>query len=626
MLETDPWGIDSGYEDALGQWRETGEATRTALLAAMKVDPARGRPPDDAPVLVIRRGAKLPRVEPGELTLEDGASRRVGGSLPRDLPPGYHALRRFSDGRVTKIIVCPKQCYLPAVPREWGWAVQLYALRSASSWGFGDLGDLRELARWSAERFDAGLIIVNPLHAAAPVLPQQPSPYFPSTRCYRNLLYLRIQEIPGAAQPGSALETLAAAGRELNRDRRIDRDTVFRLKSKALDMIWPRFQGDPDFDRYCRREGDLLFQFAVFCALAERFAAGWRGWPPEYRCPDSPAVRRFAEERKDRIRFHQWVQWLLDRQFAAAGEKLRIMQDLPIGTDPNGADAWIWQDLLAEGVTAGAPPDEYNTLGQDWGLSVFAPHKLRAAAYEPFVQMIRHTLRNGGGLRIDHVMGLFRLYWIPKDFGAAQGAYVRYPAEDLLGIVALESQRAGAVVVGEDLGTVESTARRQLLNDGILSYRLMWFEKAGPSRYPRRSLAAVTTHDLPTIAGLWRGCDLETQKRLGLKPNEKGLRAIRRRLRAMTGVPGDAPVEDVILRAHESLAQAPSLLLSVTLEDALALEERPNFPATTNDQWPNWSQALPAPLETFPEHPLLNAVGEVCSRRRAAAKAPSGQP
>jgi len=292
---------------------------------------------------------------------------------------------------------------------------------------------------------------------------------------------------------------------------------------------------------------------------------------------------------------------------------LPLLHDLPIGVDPNGADAWVWQDLLATDMTVGAPPDEYNTLGQNWGLPPFVPHKLRAAAYQPFRHTLQSALRHAAGLRIDHVMGLFRLFWIPREAEPHMGAYVRYRADELLAILALESARAQACVVGEDLGTVEAEAREQLDAHRLLSYRLLWFETAPPSRYPTRALAAVTTHDLPTIAGLWSGADLRTQQDLGLQPNTASLEAIRQRLQAMTGLPAAAAVEEVVLCTHQRLAEAPSTVILATLEDALAVVERPNMPNTTA-AWPNWARALPCPLEAIECHPLVQAVATALRR------------
>jgi 4-alpha-glucanotransferase len=579
----------------------------------MGVDAAEQSAPPATPVQVVRPHQMLPLGGPAELMLEDGTVLQIDAALPPDLPLGYHTLRPLDGGAAVQVIVSPRQCCGPRRARQWGWAVQLYALRSRSSWGIGDLADLRRLAAWSATTLQTDCLLVNPLAAAIPVLPQQPSPYFPSSRCYRNLLYLRMEEIPGAAELGADLERLASTGRALNQERVIDRDTIFRLKVAALEQLWQNFGGDPAFEQYCNTQGDALNHFARFCTLAEHYGQGWRHWPAAYRHPHTPAVQRFAAEHRERVRFHQWVQWLLDVQLAGVATALPMMHDLPIGVDPNGADAWVWQDLLAMDVTVGAPPDEFNTLGQNWGLPAFVPHKLRAAAYQPFRQTMQAALRHAAGLRIDHVMGLFRLFWIPREAEPSMGAYVRYPAEELLAILALESTRAHAFVVGEDLGTVEAAAREQLDAHRLLSYRLLWFETEPPSRYPVRALAAVTTHDLPTIAGLWSGADLQAQHDLGLQPNAAGLHEIRQRLQTMTGLRETAAVDAVVLRTHQLLAEAPSAVLVATLEDALAVAERPNMPNTTTE-WPNWSRALPCSLEAVERHPLVQAVATALQR------------
>ena len=624
-MSTDNWGIDGGYEDAMGRWHATPEATRSALLTAMGFDATGARPPAGAPVRVLRPGEATPLQGPAELRLEDGTVLPVDTALPPDLPLGYHELLPLDGGSPVDLIVSPGRCYLPADRRLWGWSAQLYALRSKESWGIGDLADLRRLARWSSQELGAGVLLTNPLHAATPGVPQQPSPYFPTSRRYRNPLYLHIEDVPGAIEAGTDLERLVEAGQALNRERHIDRDAVVGLKMQALERLWSRFPGDPGFERYCTEQGEDLQQFATFCVLAEQCGRRWRDWPEAYRRPDAPVMARFATDCADRVRFHQWLQWLLDVQLSRAAAELSLVQDLPIGVDPDGADAWVWQDLLATGVTVGVPPDEYNTLGQDWRLPPFVPQKLRAAAYRPFRQIIRATLRHAGGLRIDHVMGLFRLYWIPQSDGPKMGAYVRYPAEDLLAIVALESHRARAFIVGEDLGPVEEAAQVRLTAHRILSYRLLWFETEPPARYPELALAAITTHDLPTVAGLWNGTDLQSQHGLGLQPNEAGLHEMRQRLRTMTGLLESTPAQEVILAAHQLLAEAPSMVVTATLEDAMAVEERPNMPNTTTE-WPNWSLALPLALETFEVSPLARAIGEALRRRRPTPGATEGPP
>jgi 4-alpha-glucanotransferase len=292
------------------------------------------------------------------------------------------------------------------------------------------------------------------------------------------------------------------------------------------------------------------------------------------------------------------------------------MQDLPIGVDPDGADAWAWQDALATGASIGAPPDRFVTRGQDWGLPPFVPHRLRALDYGPFIETIRAALRHARGLRIDHVMGLFRLFWVPHGLPPAEGGYVRYPADDLLAIVALESQRAGATIVGEDLGTVEAGVRERLTATGILSYRVAWFEEQPPARYPALSMAAVTTHDLPTIGGLWTGADLAELQALGRAPDEAALEETRGRLAALSGAADGAAVADVIEAAHARLAEAPSLLVTATLEDALAVPERPNVPGTSRER-PNWSLALPLPLEALETAPLARRIAAGFAGRHA---------
>jgi 4-alpha-glucanotransferase len=608
---TDRWGIDSGYEDAFGTWRKTPAATRRALLELMGAEAA-----DDLPrVLVVRQGQRRRIDGGGEIALEDGPVISAGRTLPADLPIGYHELRPARGGEVVRLIVSPGRCHLPAALRTWGWAVQLYAARSRGSWGIGDLADLDRLARWSAGD-GARIMLVNPLHAAAPIVGQQPSPYYPSTRRYRNPLYLRVEDVPGARDLGPPLVELARQGRTLNAERRIDRDQVFRLKMAALERVWAHVAPGEPFEGYLKAEGDALREFATFCVLVEHHGADWRLWPDEYRSPASPAVARVAEQQRDRVRFHAWLQWLVDSQLARASSHLAMMQDLPIGVDPGGADAWAWQGIVTDGASVGAPPDRYNRRGQDWGLPPFIPRRLVAERYEPFIQTVRATLRHAGGLRIDHIMGLFRLFWIPRGAAPSEGAFVRYPADDLLAIVALESHRARAVVVGEDLGTVEPGVREQLAAHRILSYRLMWFETDPPRDYPVGALAAINTHDLPTIAGLWTGTDVEAQSALGLQPNVAGLREIRDRLAAMTRADEHTPLTDVIARAHEVLGEAPSAIVTGTLDDALAVPERPNMPQTI-DEWPNWSIALPAPIEEIESRPLVRAVARALGLRRA---------
>jgi 4-alpha-glucanotransferase len=600
--------IESSYIDALGKRRRASVEAVRAIRRALRAERLAAAP------LIVEQGTRR-RTGRAEVVLEDGSTLSISGTLPADLPAGYH---RIAIGRrqPQPLVVTPPACYLPTRYRTWGWAIQLYAARSRRSWGIGDLADLRRLGEWAA-RDGAGIVLINPLAAAAPVLPQQASPYFPSSRRFRNPLYLRIEEVEGAGVL-PALSDLAEKGRALLSDRRIDRDAVFRLKMRALERIWAiiRRRAIPGFDRYVEEQGASLQNFAASCVLAEQYGSSWRSWPKRFRHPRSPAIQQLLRDRRtgDRARFHCWLQYEIDRQLGRASRVVPAMQDLPIGFDPDGADAWTFQDVLAEGMSVGAPPDEFNTRGQNWGLPPFNPNRLRAAGYEPFIETIRHCLRHAGGLRIDHVMGLFRLFWIPSGMEAADGAYVRNHAHDLLSIVALESQRANAVIVGEDLGTVDERARQQLAERNILSYRLVWFEKGSPRRYPRQALAAVTTHDLPTVAGLWTGSDLAAQKRIGASPNEAGTHEIHDRLRRMTRATNRTSTTTVILRTHEQLATAPSRIVTATLDDAAGVEERPNMPATTGE-WPNWSIALPEPIEKLTRRPLARGIARALRRR-----------
>jgi 4-alpha-glucanotransferase len=610
--------------DALGR-RHRAPAATLAIIRRIIGQPSRGGKTKRIPDVIVARSGESPIVGPAEIQLEDGTTRTVPRRLPSDFPLGYHRIGQ-KRAEPIRLIVAPRECFLPSDLHGWGWAIQLYAARSRRSWGIGDLADLRRLNTWAATE-GAGFSLISPLAAPAPLVPQQASPYFPSSRLFRNPLYLDVEALPGARRwPG--LAALARRGRALNRDRHIDRDAVFHLKMKAVEHLWRavREHGDSSFDAYVREQGDVLRQFATFCALAERHGSGWHGWPAALRHPGGAAVRRASAdpETSDRIRFHQWLQFQLDRQLARAAQPLPVMQDLPIGFDADGADAWAFQDVLANGISVGAPPDEFNTRGQDWGLPPFVPGKLRAASYEPFAQTIRACLRHAGGLRIDHVMGLFRLFWIPAGMEPAQGAYVRLPANDLLAIVALESQRARAVIVGEDLGTVEQETRDELSARKILSYRLIWFEKSPPSSFPQQALSAITTHDLPTIAGLWSGSDLEAQRSLRLAPNEAGTQEIHQRVARMTDATRRTPLATVITRLHVALATAPSRLLTATLDDAMAVAERPNMPATTH-QWPNWCIALPRPVETLKDSALARGIARALARHRKSADRSSGR-
>ncbi len=600
-------GVDIGYEDYKGDFRRSPEASLIRVLEAIEEDSPRG--PEEQGPLVLRRGARLPFDGPALVDTDTGDEMSVEHAIPDHMPFGYHTIRG-QDDVPRRLIVSPGACFLPENLRVWGWAAQLYALRSAGSWGMGDLADLEELARWSAT-LGASLIMVNPLGAATPGRAIEPSPYYPSSRSFRNPLYLNVDRIVGSEGP---IEPFREAGRALNAAPLLNRDAVWAAKGPALELMFRDFAGHPEFDRYCEDQGRSLDDFAIFCALAEQYEGPCSDWPEGVRHPGTAEVTDFRREYSSRVMFHKWLQWHLEGQLAMAGRHLGLVKDLPVGVDPAGADAWIWGDAFASGFSLGAPPDEFNRAGQVWGISGFHPKRLRAAGYEPFIQMIRSALSQAGGMRIDHVMGLFRLFWIPDGCDASEGVYVRFPANELLDIVALESQRAQAFVVGEDLGTVELHVREEMAARSMLSYRLLIFED-GAEDIPAYSMAAVTTHDLPTLAGVWQGGDHRVQKSLELPANDDGMEEMRHRLRVAASAAPDEPVDRVISAVYKKLAHSPARIVLATLEDAVGSTDRPNMPGVT-EGWPNWKIALPKSLEELKTHPLAGEVTGVLRNAR----------
>jgi 4-alpha-glucanotransferase len=394
----------------------------------------------------------------------------------------------------------PAEACAPAPNRAWGWAVQLYALRSRESWGIGDMADLRRFARWSRSE-GASLVLLNPLGAQTPTLPYQASPYYASSRRFRNALYLHVEDVDGAEQAAAQLEPLRAAAQELNHQRLIDYDEVFSLKSKALQVVFEAAPEPRGLSGWTGGKGHALRDFATYNALAEAHGPAWRNWPSELRHPRNEAVDSERRRLSDRVAFHVWQQFHLDRQLATAARHIGLITDVPVGFASDSFDAWRWQDLLATDMRVGAPPDEFFLDGQDWGLPPFDPWKLRRAHYEPFIEAIRSAAAHAAGIRLDHVMGLFRLFWIPSASTPANGAYVRYPASDLLALLAAESRRAGAFVIGEDLGLVEPAVRGRLSRQGALSYRLLWFEGPTPDQWPKNAVPA--SRELDAIIDPW---------------------------------------------------------------------------------------------------------------------------
>jgi len=465
----------------------------------------------------------------------------------------------------------PDQQCTPAPERAWGWAVQLYALRSNDSWGIGDLADLRRFGR-SSRRQGASLILLNPLGAQAPTLPYPASPYDASTRRFRNTIYLRVEDVEGAEKVD--VEELRVSARALNAQRIIDYDHVFGLKTRALELIFRAAPEPAGLRTYLRTQGRALGAFARFNAMSEIHGPAWRTWPENAPEPDP-----------ERIAFHQWLQFHVDRQLARASREIGLITDVPVGFASDGFDAWRWRDYLAPGIRVGVPPDEFFRDGQDWGLPAFDPWKLGDAHWEPFIDAIRSAARHAAGIRLDHVMGLFRLFWIPEGTAAAQGAYVGQPAEIFLSLLALESRRSGAFVIGEDLGLVEPTVRRHLEEKRSLSYRLVWFEGSEPAEWPHDAVAAVGTHDLPTVAGIWT-----------LSEPEHRLHHLREKLVSMTHLPDDTPPVDVAVEVYRHLAAGQPRIVLASLEDALGVHERPNVPGTVTER-PNWRLALPVSIE-----------------------------
>lgn len=557
--------------------------------------------------------------------------------VPGDLPLGYHRVHLRSAGTEdsTVLIVTPDWLGFPerlGARRAWGLATQLYSVRSRRSWGVGDLADLTDLAVWSACRHGADYVLVNPLHAAAPTRPMEPSPYLPTSRRFVNPLYLRVEAIPEFAElskRGRVRQLRSDVQRRAARVDAIDRDGAWAAKRAALELVYrvPRSAGrELAYAAFREREGRALDDFATWCSLAEKFGADWHHWPHSLRHPDAAGVARFAQKHPDAVDFHRWMQWQLDDQLATAqsqavraGMALGLMHDLAVGVHPDGADAWALQDAMAPGVTAGAPPDEFNQLGQDWSQPPWRPDRLEQQEYRPFRALIRAVLRHAGGVRIDHIIGLFRLWWIPAGAPPTAGTYVRYDHEAMIGIVALEAHRAGALVVGEDLGTVEPWVRDYLSSRGLLGTSVLWFEldrdgTGGPlpaERWREYCLAAVTTHDLPPTAGYLAGDHVRLRESLGLltRPVAEELESDRTELAAWLaelrrvgllgdGVDHDDPEYDdpehVVVALYRYLGRTPSRLVGVPLTDAVGDRRTQNQPGTT-DEYPNWRVPLTGP-------------------------------
>jgi 4-alpha-glucanotransferase len=527
-----------------------------------------------------------------ETTPETEGAILAAMGATRDQPPRAHRLQ-----------ISPARC-VTAPGRSWGWAAQIYAMRSRDSWGIGDFADLRRLGRMLKGQ-GASVLLINPLGAQPPTPHQEPCPYYASSRRFLNTLYLRIEDIPGAELRAAELEGLRNEGQALNAQRLIDYDAVFRLKSQALEGIFAAAPDPPGLQAWARGQGKALIDYATFSAIAEVHGAAWRSWPAELRHPRSEGVAARREQLAERVAFHQWLQFHLDRQLARASKEIGLITDVAVGFAADGCDAWRWQDLLAADMRVGAPPDYFFPDGQDWGMPPFDPWKLRKAHFEPFVETLRSTAKHAAGLRLDHVMGLFRLFWIPAGAHASGGAYVRYPAREMLAILAHESVRAKSFIIGEDLGLVEPAMRSRLRERNVLSYKLLWFEDLPPEKWPRESAGAIGTHDLPTVAGIWN-----------LSEPDERQHHLRRRLTESTGLPDGTSAVDVAVAAYQRLAHARSRIVLASFEDALGIEERTNVPGTTTER-PNWRLAMTKPLEDIEHDAGLLRVAEAMRAARA---------
>lgn len=602
---TDDRYVDDHYVDDRGVVHRVPEATVRVLREALR--PAAG---DDRGPLVVD-GDWRPAAD-GVVHLEDGTERAVVRGRRAGLPLGYHVL---VDGRAERtLIVAPRRCHRPA-GRAWGITAQLYSARSHTSWGIGDLRDLATV-RDTARRHGAAFVLVNPLNAAAPVEAQEDCPYSPVTRYFRSPLYLSVADVPGA--DGTDLSDLALAGAELNRGDRIDRDRVWLVKREALRRIRATRAGEAEFAAWRDRQPPDLRRFATWCAASEVFGPSTTTWPADMHRWTAAGVAPFAEGAAQRIDFHLWLHWLLARQQERFGGG--VVHDLPVGVAPDGADAWLWPEEFVPNVTVGAPPDALNTAGQNWGMAPLHPGRLRREGYHPFVRLVRAAMQGAAGIRIDHVLGLFRLWLVPAGAGAADGAYVRYPADDLLAVLALESVRAGVPVIGEDLGTVEDGVCQRLDERGVMSCRVLLLSEESPDRWPAESLASASTHDLPTVRGLWTGTDLADQRAAGIAAEAETVR-LRQRLAGFIGIDGADP-DPVVDAVHGVIGASPSTWAAVALEDLLGVEHRPNIPAT--DRPDNWTRPLPVPVDELDG--VFAAVAAVLNRPaadRAASPTPT---
>ncbi len=650
------YGVATTYEDWRGRQVPVSPDTIRHVLSALGVDPKNpGRGPGEGllpPAVVVREG-KAP-----DLVLPGGTRSTVetadGALLPFDpgLPLGVHTLRVTDNGTEhdAPLLVVPDRIE-PTALREnrrlWGLMAQIYSVRSRASWGTGDLRDLSELADWSARDLGADFTLINPVHATEPVTPVEPSPYLPVSRRYASPLYIRVEDVPEYARLDPAqregVQRLARPLRERGRTADLlDRDAVWDAKRTALEILFqvPRAPGREEALRhYLESEGQPLVEFATWSALAETHGSDFRTWPAHLRDVGALAVGKEALNLWPRVEFHRWLQWILDEQLAQAqhsalnsGMGVGIVHDLAIGVQAGGADAWMYGDALVPGLHVGAPPDEFNQLGQDWGQPPWNPTRLAQLGYGPLHQILSQSLRHAGGLRMDHVMGMFRLWCVPEGASADQGTYLRFDHEGMVGTLALAAHRADAVVVGEDLGTVEPWVRDHLADRGIFGTSVLWFENDSegepltPDRWRRDCLATVATHDLPPVASYLSAEHVELRDRLGLlnRPVAEELADSEARVAQWCALlvylgllEEDAdPVGDpasVVAAMHAYLAATPARMLGVALTDVVGERRMQNQPGTSTE-YPNWR----IPLTSSEGEPVL--VDELLADPRMVAR------
>lgn len=582
----------------------------------------------------------------GHSAAEDrGARRRGTVALSGDLPLGYHRLQ-VDDGAASStctVVVAPDAAPAIGDTRRWGWMLQLYAVRSAASWGQGEYRDLGALATWSAGQ-GADFLLINPVHASAPGVPRQASPYSPTSRRFFDPCYLYVPDVDGfAALPADDRDRLTRLPPALAPDAdRIDRDAIWAVKRAALWAVFVRRDGAARTQLATFRTdgGAALERFAVFCSIAEQHGNGFQRWPAHLQDPTAPAVARWASDHDELVAFHAWLQLHCTRQLHGAqrratdaGMAIGVLHDLAVGVDAGSADVWALPEEFARSMRVGAPPDAFNQQGQNWGQPPPVPDVMRARGYQTQREILSAALTVGGGLRIDHILGLSRLFWIPDGASPSAGTYVRYPVAEQFAVLTLEAHRAEAIVVGEDLGTVDERVRRLMRRSRIAGSAVLYFERDAEKRvpaqrYPTAALASVTTHDLPTATGWWDGSALELRDTLGLLTQTRAVAAaeLAAEQTSLTellidhGVLADAgtAVRQRVLAMYRFLASTPSRLVAVALWDAVGDPRQPNVPGTV-DTYPNWCLPLSVPTPAGPQPVtlerlmLLGAIAEMGS-------------